>query len=219
MSAHVLITLDTTAPDLEVAASQDAGEPTLVTLDLAVNETSEIRVWGAIDVTDPLNAGYAEHEADAPWFDFGTPLQVRVHPNGGSIFVRARDEVLNQSAAHRTVINFGVEPPVTAPSVPQGGRRALPESKTIVTRSEARVRSEWTTTGPNRPSRSSARLRSSTAAMQSSRSQTRMRVASHGLVQRDRLGRGLARIGSGQTITKRNEGPETEVALSVLDIL
>lgn len=120
MAASVLIHLDTTPPILVVGAAQDAGDPTLVTLDLSADtDTAEMKVWGAIDDTDPLNASYGTNEAGADWIPYDPFAVVRAHPAGGELFIRVRDDVWNPSTPGSfEVVTDGttpVEPPVTPP--------------------------------------------------------------------------------------------------------
>lgn len=136
MAAHFNLTLDTTAPALEVEINggSPATEDTLVTLRVVATDAltttppPAIRIWGDIDPTDPINENYGETEEDAPPYFYvgenGVPefFMVRLLPGDGlkRLTVRARDEVLNTSAAISDTITIGeVAAPAPAPGAPK----------------------------------------------------------------------------------------------------
>lgn len=217
MAAHVVVVLDTTAPTLDVES--ELGESSLLTLSLATDDATEVRIWGAIDPTDPGNAFFGESEDAATWINFAEEIQLRVHPDGGYIFVRARDEVWNETQALRITVGTPPVPPVTpAPPVPVGPP-VVRESRTVSSRSTVRLRSR-TRVREDRPGHSRVNLESRTYVARSAAVTSRVQVrldAEHRST--SRVGRTPVRLGSVTEIEKRSEGPGTEAALLELDIL
>lgn len=132
MASHVVVALDTTAPGLSVDWTQDPGDETLLSFTPTTNESAEIRVWGAIDASDPLNADYGETQGAAPWIAYSPGMPLRAAPAGGWVYVQARDEVWNESAPVGYQVQIGVvppEPPVrprpSPPSATPGGHRLI----------------------------------------------------------------------------------------------
>ena len=126
MTSSFVVQLDTTAPALGVVASADPGDPTLLTLAIDPGDAVDIRLFGAIEVTDPINSLFGEDEASSPWLSATTKLQVRLTALGGTITVQARDEVWNQSEVTKTFAGTAEPPPVTPP--PQRSPGGLPRT-------------------------------------------------------------------------------------------
>lgn len=230
MASHVLVTLDTTAPDLAVDATQDVGEPTLLTLALTADfDAAEVKVWGGIDPIDPLNGDYGESEGAATWIAYSASLQVRAAVGGAPIYVRVRDDVYNESAA---ILAFGTVPPPTPEEPSRGGmpgqRPARRGARRRVQSGPSRVRVQSrtavrTSAAPGRVrtrSRLGLRSRSRDAATMSHRClvaiHSRTTVAAY---RRRPSSPSSAEVATETAIHRRPEGPNTEAALLDLDIL
>jgi hypothetical protein len=103
------VVLDT---QVNLGVEFEAGpEPNTIIVKLASDEdVVDVKLWGAIDVTDPANANYAEDQGSAEWFSFASELIVKVAPGEGQkVFrVQVRDDVWNESEV--ATIKFGVAP-------------------------------------------------------------------------------------------------------------
>lgn len=226
MASHVVVVLDTTAPDLAVDTVQDSGEPTLLTLTLTADaDATEVKLWGGIDITDPLNSDYAEAEQDATWIEFTSELQARAAVAGSPIYARVRDDVLNESEA---VLAFGTVPPPTPQERPtRGGFPTRPTRRTVARRrvesgpSRIRVSSRTvvSTTGRRLRSRSHLRVRSRSRHVATMSRRGDIHVESATAVRSSRLARTGFELASETAIRRRPEGPRTEAALLDLDII
>lgn len=230
MASHVVVALDTTAPDLAVETEQDSGQPTLLTVALTADpDTIEVKLWGGIDITDPLNGDYAETEGDAPWIEFASPLQVRAAVGGSPIYARVRDDVHNESA--QALVFGAVTPPEQVPPQ-QGGlptpRRAAPRPSTRTVRTTTRVRVDSRTSvhkTSTRSHRSGSRLRVRSRTrvvhpepVRTRSSRVRLNVTTAvGSTLRSRSR--VALVSTTRRVGVRAEGPDAEAALSELEIL
>jgi hypothetical protein len=227
MPASVTLALDTTAPTLAVSSGQAPGDPTLVTLDISTDDAVEMRVWGAIDDTDPLNASYAVHEADAPWIPYDAAPQVRAHPLGGTLSVRVRDDVYNESAAESVEIVTGTAPAPTPAPAPVPFRAPTPraETRTVITRSRIRVRTEHRVDRtPQRRealSRSIVRVRSRDERSAPTPNSSRLIVRSRGHHAGHAVGGSSALMlrSRSQIVRREQIGPDTQAVLVALDII
>lgn len=232
MASHVVVALDTTAPLLGVGHAQAPGDLTLVTLNLTTDDAAEVRVWGAIDPTDPANADYGETQGAAPWIPFDASLVVRVVTNGGTLYVQARDDVHNEGAAVASVIDTGgVTPPEPQPEPPRRGglpqdRRQKVARRKVTTRSTLRVRSSSRISvhGTERREGEGPSLRpiSATAVRGSRRSLAASRAPSVTAATRRRAMRsGVAALNpvASAVTHKRPEGPRAEEDLDILGLI
>lgn len=121
------VVLDT---QVNLGVEFEAGpEPNTIIVKLSSDEdVADVKLWGAIDVTDPANANYAEDQGSAEWFSFASELIVKVAPGDGQkVFrVQVRDDVWNESEI--ATIKFGVAPEEELEAKPRtpgwpGGRK------------------------------------------------------------------------------------------------
>jgi hypothetical protein len=117
------VVLDT---QVNLGVEFEAGpEPNTIIVKLASDEdVVDVKLWGAIDVTDPANANYAEDQGSAEWFSFASELIVKVAPGEGQkVFrVQVRDDVWNESEV--ATIKFGVAPEEEVEVAPSHSRVA-----------------------------------------------------------------------------------------------
>lgn len=228
MSAHVVVTLDTTAPDLTVDASQDVGDPTLLTFTLASDaDVSQVRVWGGIDPIDPINSDYGETQGAATWIDYAEELVVRAAAGGAPIYVQVRDDVWNESEsvlASGTVVVPPTEPPTTRPGVPHGParRRVVARREVHTAPSRVRIRTATTVSATSRRVRTRTRLGTSSRTRHVATMSHRRDIHVHAAtaVRRSNLRSQTAfEVASETAIHRRPEGPNTEATLLDLDII
>ena len=166
MSANVVITLDTTGPELD--AQINGGDPSTanetVTLTLAAEDAGggdiEVKIWGSINPLDPLNADYAEAEGDALWHPFDDSWLVVLSAGDGPkvLNVKVRDEVLNETQANPSIVLGAYVPPEPVATPPPGYPSPKPQrpgrtrkeahsrirARTTVSRTESRTITQTT---------------------------------------------------------------------------
>jgi hypothetical protein len=155
VSSWVEVVLDTIPPSLTVGGSQAAGNPSLLNLQLESDDAVELRIWGEIDPTDPLNSRYAETEEAAEWFDFEEAPQVRLAPGTSTVYVQVRDDVWNELPAQALTLTVSdapvVRPPRGAGPYRQRQPRRSRETHTVSrSRSTLRLQSRDRSAGTHR---------------------------------------------------------------------
>jgi hypothetical protein len=228
MPSFVHVELDTTSPGLAVEAEE--GPSSLFTLNLTSDpDVEDVKVWGAIDVTDPLNGSYAEAEEDADWIPYSASLQVRAAPAGGQIYVRVRDDVWNESEAEYITVGVVVEPPAEEAPRPSGGMPApatKPTPKVITFKpSVVQLLVEYEVTTRSTTTSEAASVASSTPAIIArvhpgySPSLLGVELATAVAVKMRASEVALQPVESEVAIHKRREGPRMEQVLIDLDLI
>lgn len=161
MSASFKLTLDTAA---HVAAAINGGKPTTevetVTLGLDGDaDLIEMKVWGDINVLDPLAPGLSETEEGAEWQAFEPTLLLNLSQNPGpkTLHVRVKDDVWNEAVATASIV-LGEE--VAPPPTPKPPGWPTPPRRRPERRQPTRKRTRSSTTVTvSSSSRSRVRLR------------------------------------------------------------
>lgn len=222
----VPVVLDETAPSVEVEATRDAGDPSLVTLALTSPDADiyEMRIWGHVDPTDPGNGSYGEVEGDADWIAFDVEAQVRVTPTATALYVRVRDDVWNESEPVLVSLVPVVEPPAPTEYVPRPSgpivepRREPPTRVVRFDPSVLRVRTEYRV-------RSTRRSVSVLGIETTSRVRVTQRSGSSLAISLEDSATALVATGlrlgviEETAVLRRHTGPQEEAALVALGVL
>lgn len=147
MTSSFLLQLDTQvglAIQLNEGAVITATE--IVALSIATDEdVAEVKVWGDIEPTSPLNGLFGQTKAEAPWIPVQALLEVELRHGVGprQIGVEARDDVLNVAEAFAEIgLGEALPPPPPVPAPPRRTQPPLPaepERRTVRSRSRAQV--------------------------------------------------------------------------------
>lgn len=229
MSATFTIQIDTTAPAVStvINAGAPATDQSLVDLETTSDpDAYEMKVWGAIDPTDPINASYGETEEEADWIAFSVSVPVRLAPGGGAkrLYTKVRDDVNNVSAVASDDIPYFADPSEAGgmPVAPQPLPPATPrKGKTVRTRTSIRPRVAYRQAAITRvagpPAAYGTRSRQAATTVSTSRaalqSQTLRRANGR------RLTAEIQALAAGGVVERVAEGPETEAELAALGIL
>lgn len=198
MTSSFVLTLDTvTHVTATINGGAESTQSSNVTLELGLDaDALEMKVWGTIDPDDPMNAGLAQTEEEAPWISPEAVRLVALEAGEGMrrLQVRVRDDVLNEATATATIF-IGVPSPPPAPSPrPAGPMPPAPlrrERRQIEARSRLRVRGHG---------RAAAHLVAAAAVTSSSTASIRASTSSLSGVQTETAGAVRARLRDGSSL-------------------
>lgn len=220
MSSYITITLDTTAPTLDASLSEDQ-DTGIATLTLSSSsDVDQVKVWGDIDATWPGNSNYGETEGAAPWFDYSTPLQLRL-TGAKRVRVKVRDDVWNESSTAQLQIASPEEETPPAAYTPGGRTPSRRRSKVRVIHTVSRLIlvTRWATYTAGVKERVGLTLSREEGVSTRTQNDHQVFVASAsriGVRSEDEIGVVLAGT---EEVARRLEGPKTEAALLDLDII
>jgi hypothetical protein len=152
VSASFRLTLDTvTHVEAAINGGKGATSKPTVTLELALDpDAALVKIWGAINPLDPMNAGMGTTEAAAEWLEATDDWLVALTTNPGAkeLHVAVKDDVENEARASASILLEGEGPPVPpvepepthpAPLPATGGPEVVPEveRREVVTSSAA----------------------------------------------------------------------------------
>jgi len=125
MANYFLLTLDTTGPQspsiiLESGAQYASAQ--LINADIATADGDTIgyqmKIWGDVDLTE--NPNIQDTEGNSSWITYSATQQVKLSTGDGSktVYLKIRDDVLNESAQTSDSITLDTSLPVVTISGP-----------------------------------------------------------------------------------------------------
>ena len=143
MSSFFKVALDTTVPALKVAGGRSSADSSLLLLSLTLDDAVELRIWGDIQLGDPLNENFGTTKESANWIEATESLTVRIAAGSeGTFYIEARDAVWNLASLLRTFPEEGA--PVVTPGQSSGGPSRPTEYKQLTRTAYLHPRSQRT---------------------------------------------------------------------------
>src|SRR6056297_411157 len=125
MANYFLLTLDTTGPQspaisLESGAQYATQQLINADISTADGETTgyQMKIWGDVDLTE--NPNIQDTEVNSSWITYSATQQVKLSTGDGSktVYLKIRDDVLNESAQTSDSITLDTSLPVVTISGP-----------------------------------------------------------------------------------------------------